>query len=61
MGYLVEQYRKNDEYLMQKLHEAKTLLCEVMEELENAEDLEMNERRNYRINRKSNYRGRFDY
>lgn len=59
MGYLVEQYRKNDEYLMQKLHEAKTLLCEVMEELEDTED--MNERRNYRINRKSNYRGRFDY
>lgn len=59
MGYVVEQYRKNDEYLMQKLHEAKTLLCEVMEELEDTE--EMNERRNYRMNRKSNYRGRFDY
>ena len=59
MGYVVEQYRKNDEYLMQKLHEAKTLLCEVMEELEDSE--EMNERRNYRMNRKSNYRGRFDY
>ena len=44
---------------MQKLHEAKTLLCEVMEELEDSE--EMNERRNYRMNRKSNYRGRFDY
>lgn len=59
MGYVVEQYRKNDEYLMQKLHEAKTLLCEVMEELEDTG--EMNERRNYRMNRKSNYRGRFDY
>lgn len=61
MGYLVEQYRKNDEYLMQKLHEAKDLLCEVMEELEDNEEIEMRERRNYRMNRRSNYRGRFDY
>ena len=57
MGYVVEQYRKSDEELMYKLHEAETLLCEVMEELEGKEDME----RNYRMNRRSNYRGRFDY
>ena len=57
MGYVVEQYRKSDGELMYKLHEAEALLCEVMEELEGKEDME----RNYRMNRRSNYRGRFDY
>lgn len=47
--------------VFQKLHEAKDLLCEVMEELEDNEEIEMRERRNYRMNRRSNYRGRFDY
>jgi len=63
MGYLVEQYRKSDEELMRKLHEAKLLLCEVMEELEDKDDYE--ERRNYRMNSRGNYRGnyrgRYDY
>lgn len=69
MGYLVEQYRKSDEELVHKLHEAKMLLCEIIEELEDNGYYEMNERRNYRMNSRMNNRshemnrekGRYDY
>ena len=70
MGYLVEQYRKSDEELMHKLHEAKMLLCEIIEELKGEEDnMYYGERNNYRMNNRMSYRdkemsrgkGRYDY
>ena len=66
MGYIVEQYRKGDEELMHKLHEAKMLLCEILDELKGEEDKKYyEERRNYRMNNRMSYRdherGRYDY
>lgn len=59
MGYLVEQYRENKETLLDSLYKAKMEICKAIEELE--DESEMMERSNYRMNRRSNMRGRYDY
>ncbi len=59
MGYLVEQYRENKEALLDNLYKAKMEICKAIEELE--DESEMMERSNYRMNRRSNMRGRYDY
>lgn len=55
--YMIEQYRESDE-VIERLYKAKMAICEAIEELENHSEYE---EREYRMNKRMNNRGRYDY
>lgn len=58
MGYIVEQFKKgNTEELKDKLYDIKMMVCELLEEFEDDEEM----KRDYRMSRRMNRRGRYDY
>lgn len=64
MGYIVEQYRNgmiDKEQVLERLYRLEKDICELIDDFESYDESEIQERRNYRMSRRMNRRGRYDY